>query len=81
MPKYCHNNTQKMGLKFYVNVKTEQYWIENSYHFSAFYYFDKISNYNTYERLSKCLSMNNAVKCDIYRSIRVKTNAYLHFSI
>ena len=60
-----------MGLKFYVNVKTEQYWIENSYHFSAFcipmiYYFDKLSNYNTYERLSKCLSMKNAVKCDIY---------------
>ena len=28
-----------MGLKFYVNVKIEQYWIENSCHFSAFYAF------------------------------------------
>ena len=37
-----------MALKFYVNVKTEEYWIENSYHFSAFkrtyYYFDKLDH-------------------------------------
>ena len=59
-----------------MHVQKQQFWIENSYHFSAFTFLwftilKRLSNYNTYERLSKCLSMKmqwNVIYIDLFGS-------------
>ena len=64
-----------MGLKFYVNVKIEQYWIENSCHFSAFFlWFTILTRYliiihtKDYQNVYQWIMQWNVIYIDLFGS-------------